>query len=111
MLHWLVKKHKLEKEKKENIHVSYWFFNNRLFKELSDEVLEVEIIYLYFSFFKKAKYLLWLEPSDEPGARLMHMGILEQSESNNEKVPVTLIVDEYQMVNAVIELKKKVGLI
>lgn len=41
----------------------------------------------------------------------MYMGILEQSESNNEKVPVTLIVDEYQMVNAVIELKKKVGLI
>lgn len=53
MLHWLVKKHKIEEEKKENIHVSYWFCNNRLFKELSGEVLEVEIIYLYFSFLRK----------------------------------------------------------
>lgn len=59
----------------------------------------------------KTKYVLWLEYSEKAGTRELHMGILEETGRSIARKPVIPIVDDYQMMNAIIELKKKVGII
>lgn len=107
----LIQKLKICNKKKEEIQVRYWFRDNRIFKEYDDKRIEVELIYSYFSFFMKTKYVLWLEYSEKAGTRELHMGILEETGRSIARKPVIPIVDDYQMMNAIIELKKKVGII
>lgn len=99
------------KTKVENITERYWLYKDHIFKEFKEELSEADLIFKYYCFFKKSMYVLWLEqdPYGKTGNKVMYLGVLGEASENGDRIPVYRLEDDYRMLNAIIELKKKIG--